>query len=259
MATESPFFSGEDLRLLANLPILEGDETLYSWAGTVHLSNPTPDARETSRRLYGEPFAALMHDFPSCLFALRKNVGDRLASPSVLALRHSLLGYFLPARPRESSERILRAVAGGAVSSLKFQLGIAASRVGGHHPLKGCRRCFEGQVARYGRAYWRVAHQLPSVLCCVEHEEMLDIAWDPTTPVHRRGWILPLGGLAREWLIYPLVSEVQFQRLKRLADFSMRWAGLQPSYFVTERLALVYRAALRQYSLLTTGGSLRLV
>ncbi|WP_198156828.1 TnsD family Tn7-like transposition protein [Aquincola tertiaricarbonis] len=258
MAPENHLFSSEGLRFLANLPILERDETLYSWAGTVHVFNPTPDARETSRRLYGEPFAALMHDFPSHLSALRRNVGDQLAAPSVLALRHSLLGYFLPARPRESSAQVLCAAEGGAVSSLKFQLGIAASRVGGHHPLKGCRRCFEDQLTRHGRAYWRVSHQLPSVVCCVEHDKMLEIAWDPTTPVHRRGWILPLGGLAREWRLYPPVSEVQFQRLKRLANFSMRWAQLQPSSFVAERLALVYRAVLREQALLTPRGSLRL-
>ena len=243
---------------LANLPILQPDETLYSWAGAVHLSNPTPDVRETSRRLYGAPFAALLHDFPSHLGALAENVGDKFGSSSTLALGHTLLGYFLSVRPHEFTTRILQATMDGGVGSLKFQLGIAASRVGGHHPLKGCPICFSRQIEEGGRAFWMVSHQLPSVFCCVEHGELLQVAWDATTPVHRRGWILPRGGLEKEWRAYTPVNAIQFQRLERLARFSMRWALQSPSAFDAKRLALVYRAALRNHDLMTQAGSLRL-
>ena len=243
---------------ITNLPILQEDETLYSWAGAVHLSNPAPDVRETSRRLYGTPFAALLHDFPSHLGSLVGSLGGYLKSPRELALRHSLLGYFLPARPIQFATQILHATESGAVSSLKFRLGIAASRVGGHHPLKGCQKCFERQIKSQGRAYWIIDHQLPSVLCCVEHNETLQVAWDPITPVHRRGWLLPFYGLAREWHAYPPVSEIQFQRLKRLAEFSVLWAKQRPSSFDASRLSCVYRSALREHDLMTPGGSLRL-
>jgi len=222
---DSIFGGARDLLRIPNLPTLFADETLYSWAGSVHLLNPTPDVLETSRRLYSAPYAALMHDFPSHLDALCRNVDGTLGEPTALALRHTLLGYFLTARPRYESDRILRAVESGPVSSLKFWLGIAASRVGGRHPLKGCPHCFDEQRAKLGRAYWRVSHQLPSVLCCVEHEEMLEMAWDEVTPVHRRGWLLPRGGLETAWRKYPSIGETLFQRLRQLADFSSHWAA----------------------------------
>lgn len=77
--------------------------------------------------------------------------------------------------------------------------------------------------------------------------------------MHRRGWILPRGGLDREWRSYPPVSALQFQRLERLAIFSARWARLPPSSFDAKQLACAYRAALLKHDLMTRAGSLRLV
>lgn len=253
-----PFKSDHPLEGPPNSPVLYTDETLYSWAGTVHQMNPTPSALETSRRLYGAPYAALMHDFPSHLGELDRRMSGALGKPAALAARHTLLGYFLPAREASACAQIVSAVEVGALSSLKFRLGIAASRVGGHHPLKGCQRCFDAQEARVGRAYWRVVHQLPSVLCCEEHDAMLDIAWDPITPVHRRGWILPRSGLRREWRHQAAVSSTTFYQLCRLASFSAKWAELGPAALDSVRLASTYRRALRDRELVSGRQSLRL-
>lgn len=87
---------------------------------------------------------------------------------------------------------------------------------------------------------------------------MLQVAWTPAAPVQRRGWVLPLGGLSRQWCSYPLVNDAQFQCLRRLATFSARWAQQQPSSFDGMRLALTYRTALHGHGLITQGGSLRL-
>jgi hypothetical protein len=252
------FKSEPPLMGLPNSPVLNLDETLYSWAGAVHQMNPTPSALETSLRLYGAPYAALMHDFPSHLGELDRRFGGALGKPAALAARHTLLGYFLTAREDSVCAQIVSAVEVGALSSLKFRLGIAASRVGGHHPLKVCQRCFDAQEARGGRAYWRVVHQLPSVLCCEEHDAMLDIAWDPITPVHRRGWILPRSGLRREWRRQPAQSSTTFDQLCRLASFSAKWAEMGAAAFDPVRLASTYRRALRDRELVTGRQSLRL-
>lgn len=252
------FKSDTPLEGLPNSPVLNPDETLYSWAGTVHQMNPTPSALETSLRLYGVPYAALMHDFPSHLAELDRRMGGALGKPAALAARHTLLGYFLAARENAVCAQIVSAVEVGALSSLKFRLGIAASRVGGHHPLKGCQRCFDAQEARGGRAYWRVVHQLPSVLCCEEHDAMLDVAWDPITPVHRRGWLLPRSGLRREWRHQAALSSTTFDQLCRLASFSVKWAELGPAALDSVRLASTYRRVLRDCELVSGRQSLRL-
>ncbi len=54
---------------LPNLPTLFSDETLYSWAGFAYARNGVTDVREFSRRLFGSPYTALLHDFPANLNA----------------------------------------------------------------------------------------------------------------------------------------------------------------------------------------------
>ncbi len=243
---------------LPNLPPLFSDETLYSWSGFVHASNANSDVRETSRQLFGSPHAALLHDFPAHLSALDERLENLLGQPRDLALCHTLLGYFLPAMSLTVSSQILAGVLEGAESHLKFKLGIAASRVGGHHPLKGCMQCFAEDERTRGRAYWRVQHQFPSTLVCTRHRCPLVIAWDPITPVHRRGWILPHMGLNRRWIEISQVTHTQLDGLVRLADFSEQWAALQPSSLGQRTLALTYQQALRARGFVTETGSLRL-
>lgn len=243
---------------LPNLPTLFPDETLYSWAGYVHASNTNTDVRETSRQLYGAPYAALLHDFPSHLDMLGKNLEHLLGQSRDLALRHTLLGYFMPALPQFLSSEILTGVTNGAESHLKFKLGIPASRVGGHHPLKGCLQCFDDDEKHKGRAYWRVSHQYPSTFVCQRHRSKLVIAWDPTTPVHRRGWTLPRMGLHRQWVELADFPEEKFLVLEKLAHYSAMWGALQPSSLSQQGLAYTYQAALRTRELATKTGSLRL-
>lgn len=247
-----------DKHCLAGLPTLIDDETLYSWCGSVHSSCPSSSALETSRRLFGVPYAALMHDFPSHLEGLRSVLGDGHDFLDHLALRHTLLGYFLVAQPADACRRILDDCRHGAASSLKFRLGIAASRIGGYHPLKGCFRCFDAQEAHGFRAYWRVQHQAPLVMYCEKHSDLLSIAWDRTTPVHRRGWILPRSGLAKHWRQPAPPSSQALGCLERLASFSRSWSNMQPASLHPKRLAQTYRVGLRQLDLLSAGGSVRL-
>lgn len=243
---------------LPNLPTLFSNETLYSWSGFVHAWNANSDVRETSMQLFGAPHAALLHDFPAHLDGLDRKLEHLLGPPRDLALRHTLLGYFLPAISQPASSEILTGVLKGAETHLKFKLGIAASRVGGHHPLKGCSQCFDEDERLRGRAYWRVQHQYPSTLVCTRHRCALAIAWDPTTPVHRRGWILPRMGLNRQWLQIDQFAPTQFDVLALLADLSEQWAALQPSSLDPRALALTYQAALRAREFATKEGSLRL-
>ena len=243
---------------LPNLPTLFPDETLYSWAGFAYARNGVADVREFSRRLYGSPYTALLHDFPANLNTLDANLDGSLGSPRTLALRHTLLGYFLPAAPSDSAEAILRRTLTGAYSDIKFKLGIPASRVGGYHPLKACRTCMEKDERRRGRAYWHVEHQLPSVLACAKHLVLLRWVNDVATPVHRRGWILPRMGLDREWMELPKVSQTQLERLTHLATMSSAWAGLEPGSLDRRQLARTYQSAFRARGWVTSAGSLRL-
>ncbi|WP_081804239.1 TnsD family Tn7-like transposition protein [Dyella jiangningensis] len=243
--------------MLKNLPLLAHDETLYSWSGIAHAWNGL-GAISTSVKLFSSRHAAFLHDFPSHLSDLERNTEGSLGPARLLALRHTLLGYFLPLAGTGLAEEILKRTCATSMPDLKMRLGITASRIGGHHPFKGCLECFDEDESTSGFAYWHLAHQYPSVMVCEKHQRPLTIAWDSVTPVHRRGWLLPRSGIAREWIPVPLANDQQIDRLLRLATFSRRFGLLDPSSLDPVHLATSYQVALRGLGLVTARGSLRL-
>lgn len=115
-----------------NLPLLLENQTLYSWCGRTHELNCSASARRTSSQPFGTPYAALCHDFPAHLQVLTQRTGGQLGPPRELALRHTLLGYFLSITDHEVADRTLRLVTDGAVPSLEDALSICrASRAVG--------------------------------------------------------------------------------------------------------------------------------
>lgn len=244
--------------MLLNLPPLERNQTLYSWCAQVHAMNGMSDARATSRALFGAPYAALSHDFPSRLTCLTGHFPDAGLGEVELALRHTLLGYFLILQPRPVAYRLLALLTSGSLPSIKMRLGITASQVGGHHPLKGCDACVVEDASKVGFAYWHVEHQFPSTMVCARHARPLFIAWDPVTPVHRRGWLLPVGGLGWERVEVPIRDDRQLGQLRRLAEFSTKFASCAPATFDPTQLAKCYQRGLRDHGFVTAKGSLRL-
>lgn len=219
--------------------------------------NGNTSALQTSRQLFGAPYSALLHDFPSRLTQLAERTASVLGPSRELALRHTLLGYFLPWIACDLSEQIIGAVTKGSAPHLKMQLGITASRVGGLHPLKGCLECFDEDEQQFGRAYWHVDHQYPSSMVCVKHRKALYVVRHHNTPVHRRGWILPRSGLAKDWSAAAIENSTQLDVLVRLAQFSAQATQRAPASFMPQQLASTYQLALEAKGVLTRGGSLR--
>lgn len=244
--------------MLHNLPLLQDTQTLYSWCGLVHALNGGRSAIATSRELFGAPYAALCHDFPSHLATFDHQTNRLFGDTRRLALSHTLLGYFLPTAPESLAGSILSLVSSGALPQLKMQLGITASRVGGHHPLKGCRECFDEDEQSHGSAFWHVDHQYPSVFVCTRHRRPLITAWDPVTPIHRRGWLLPKSGPNRDWREFKVPHETGMNCLMRLAEHSTEFARVPPSSLDPHALARVYQGALRNLGIATAKGNLKL-
>lgn len=240
------------------LPDLHENQTLYSWCGLAHALSGGTCARTTSTRLFGAPYAALTHDFPSRLDALDRATFGALGSPRDIALRNTLLGYYLAIAQRSRAEQIIGLLRTGAIPHLKMLLGITASRVGGHHPLKGCSQCIADDEALRGWAYWHVEHQLPSVFVCTKHNRPLFMAWDPVTPVHRRHWVLPkLSHLYSRWEV-SVQNDIAQDRLMRLAMDSERWMRLPVAALEPHCLTRGYQYILRTTGLATRFGNLRI-
>lgn len=244
--------------VVTNLPQLLANQTLYSWCAHVHAMNAGRNAIATSSDLFDAPYAAQCHDFPYRLRRLVAKYPLAHFDEKDLALKHTLLGYFLALQPRPKAQGLLRAVTGNGLPSIKMRLGITASRVGGHHPLKGCATCISEDLDNLGHAYWHLEHQWPSSMACALHQRPLFIAWDPVTPVHRRDWLLPIGGPAWSRIEIPIRDDRQLDRLLKLSSYSQRLARSRPAGFDPHRLARCYQAGLRRRGFATASGSLRL-
>lgn len=239
------------------LPVLHENQTLYSWCDLTHALNGGACVRATSNQLFGAPYAALNHDFPSRLIALDRSTGGALGCPREIALRNTLLGYYLAILRQSRAEQIIGLLRTGTIPHLKMLLGITASRVGGHHPLKGCEKCFADDEADRGWAYWHVEHQLPSVFVCTTHCSPLFIAWDPVTPVHRRHWLSPRHNRHCTWTEIPAPGNAAMDCLLRLAADSERLMKLPPAALEPEQLTRGYQHLLQEAGLATRNGNLR--
>lgn len=245
-------------QVLPNLPWLFEDETLYSWCGRVHAWSCCNSSIATSRKLFGAPYSALCHDFPSHVDDFSTRILQWGADPAHIALNHTLLGYYLVSQSKCAADEILAKVRRSSLPSMKMKLGITASRVGGHHPLKACPECIANDVKSFGSARWRLNHQYPSVLVCALHARPLFIAWDPVSPVHRRFWLNPTDSSKWTRIDIPISDDEQFGKLIRLANFTESWAKSGPGSFDQNCLASAYRSGLCQRGLATVSGSLRL-
>lgn len=244
--------------MFAMLPALHEDQTLYSWCGLTHALNGSGCARTTSTRLFGAPYAALIHDFPSHLIELANSTQGMLGHIEDVALRNTLLGYYLAIVRQPKAEQIIGLLKSGTIRHLKMSLGITASRVGGHHPLKGCEKCVAEDEYSQGGAYWHIEHQLPSVFVCTKHCCPLFLVWDSVTPVHRRFWLLPQRRNHYSTNEIVVESDTAMRCLLRLAIDSARLMRLRPGALEPEHLTRGYQLLLQEAGLATRKGVLRI-
>lgn len=239
------------------LPTLATRETLYSWCARVHSRSVSGNVLVTSRRLFGSNYAGLLHDFPARLGELARRTEGRVEAPRDLALKHTLLGYFLPFIGAESGEAILSAVKAGSVPDLKMRLGIPASGIGGYHPLRWCPECVRRDRHELGWPIWHLDHQPPSTLVCVEHQRPLMQTWHAISPVHRREWLAPEGRSSEPSYEIKVRDDKTLAILLRLASLSTDVFGLEPGTLDSSVTSRIYRSWAAEHGAVTYGGSIR--
>lgn len=240
------------------LPTVAPRETLYSWCATVHRRSVSGNVISTSRRLFGSNYSGLLHDFPSRLGELARRTEGRIGSPRELALKHTLLGYFLPFFGAASAEAILLAVEVGSVPHLKMRLGIPASGIGGYHPMRWCSECVRRDRQDIGWPIWYLDHQSPSTLVCTKHHRPLVQTWHNTSPVHRREWLVPDGHGSEPRQEITVRDDKTLAILLRLAKLSAEVFDHEPGTLDPNATSRIYRTWAASHEAITRGGSVRL-
>ena len=91
---------------------------------------------------------------------------------------HTVLPYYAPFLTKDQLKHAQASMAGDG-KGLMLKLGINASRLEGASRVRFCPVCLNEDICRVGAAYWHRVHQLPGVLVCPHHEQMLKVV-DPS-------------------------------------------------------------------------------
>lgn len=175
---------------LSAMPQWLPGETIFSLASRYHALSANRLPSKTCKALFGHPRQGCQHDFPTRLdeFSRRAQLSENARD---VALRHTILPFYLPLRSEAESEAAVQALAIPQPGVLKFRLGILTSRFRANHPLKACPHCIADDVRSHGVGYWHVEHQLPGVWFCRQHGAVLRTSRLKSSGVARFGWLLP--------------------------------------------------------------------
>lgn len=99
-------------------------------------------------------------------------------SVAQLIKRHTVLPYYAPFLTNDQLQHAQASMTGES-KGLMLKLGINASRIEGASRVRFCPVCLNEDISRVGAAYWHRVHQLPGVLVCPHHGQMLKVV-DPS-------------------------------------------------------------------------------
>lgn len=239
------------------LPVLQQDMTLYSLVAIAHRWGGFSRGEQTSMNLFGSSCAGLRHDFPSHLDEFSRRTEWAYGQPDDLAIKATVLPYFLRFRPLKVQFEAHALMCGRTVEPLKFVLGLPAGPTGASMPLCSCEDCIREDINAHGFAYWHRRHQLPGVFVCPAHGH----------PLRRSN--IRINGRGRSTLFLPddgeitatntsSISDLQQPMLQRISIISASALDTPlPGGYSLQVLFATYRHGLKQQGLLTKSGRVR--
>ncbi|MDE2402679.1 MAG: TniQ family protein [Burkholderiales bacterium] len=161
-------------------------ETIYSWCATQHASNSNISAARSAAHLLGGSHAMRQHDLPASLGRLP--ILDRGDESSIINLlrKHTIGAFYWPFLGVPQRHKVIAAISDESDIHWRRTLCASSRSRPTDHPLRWCAQCAFDDAHTEGRAYWHVAHQLPTCYACVTHQTRLHIA--RSTP---KSWQLP--------------------------------------------------------------------
>lgn len=225
-------------------------ETLFSLASRYHLmaGNRTPD--QTCLQLFGHRRTGSAHDIPAHVEFLSSHSAGLLGQARDIILARSLVPFYFPFYAEQRCENWLAQMSQGPAPNLKAELGLAATRFGGAHPLKACPECMEVDIQAYGVAFWHAEHQLPGVLVCAAHRGPLLVSAEKVSGQNRFGWVLPTHACLR-----PLSSRLYGRELQFAVCARALWRLPISFMFSAQRLGTLYRQRLVKLDLANEAGA----
>lgn len=149
-------------------------ELLYSWFARYHVHTANMSFKQTMNDLFGKMSTVSVPDLPTNLNEFSKRLaGFQIPDVEYLIKNHTFYRFYTTFTPADTKGRVLEAMRDDEYQSLHLFLGIASSTVKNNSYFMYCPKCQLEDMNNKGEIYWKLEHQLPGVVLCLEHKTIL--------------------------------------------------------------------------------------
>lgn len=150
------------------------DELFYSICARYHIRNGNLSPKLTLNELFGTTTITAVADMPSGLDMLVSSLSKRKKLDSdKLIMENTLFPYYTAFLPEKRTEAVKAAMKGNGGGSIHAMTGIMAGSISVWEYLRFCPECNRQDIRKYGESYWHRLHQMPGVLFCPIHNEII--------------------------------------------------------------------------------------
>lgn len=150
------------------------DELLYSILARYHIRSGNISPKATMKELFGLNTVTSVVDLPSNIDSLIKNmpIGAKYTAEELI-FNHTLYPFYSAFLPPERAELVLNSMKEHRGGDIYTRAGIMASSISSKQYLQFCPECIKEDREKYGEFYWHRVHQIPGVMVCPKHKELL--------------------------------------------------------------------------------------
>jgi hypothetical protein len=158
---------------LSYFPTPRPDEPLYSIFARYHNALGYSSYSHTLLDLFGRKFISTSLDLPTHLNLLLERIEWTGLTQELLIVEHTALPYYSFMLDYEVYKSAVLAGCSDQSANVDARLGLRTTRVLLPEYFRCCQSCIEDDRNTYGSAYWRRVHQLPGVVVCPNHRQVL--------------------------------------------------------------------------------------
>lgn len=244
--------------MLPYFPTLYKDELLYSWFARYHVHSANISPKQTMNELFGNKSSIAIPDLPIRLDEVYKRI-SHFKGPDVdeWIKNHTFYNYYTTFSTAENKSRLLLAMKSNDSQFLHLFLGIMASSIKENMYFLYCPKCFQKDLLMKGEPYWRLSHQLPGVLICLDHNEFLlkssvkfrgDNKHEYVAANHFNCSFTEIDGLASEGIKYKEHAIALAQQIQ--------WTMKNDTNFILESIQRPYKYLLHKNGFASVNGSI---
>jgi hypothetical protein len=158
--------------LLSFFPPCYEDELLYSVFARYHQRSGNLSFKSTLVDLFNTDSIKAVTDFSSGLGVLTQKI-EPLYNFKYFIENHTLVPYYRPFMEAKIYNNTINLMNSSNANGVHISMGIIQSSISFPKYLRFCTECYKLDQLKYGESYWHRCHQLPGVVVCPFHGNIL--------------------------------------------------------------------------------------